>query len=203
MTFFHIFVVILAGTACVRLCAVEANRAEFITAGQEEEPITSGACGPNVNWTFDNATHTLSLSGSGGMFYYFYSHNVPWYNLSSEIERIEMSENITYIGNYAFDGCSSLTSIKIPENVNSIGSYAFYKCSKLTSINIPDKVTRIEDGTFQGCSSLTTIKIPENVTSIGSGAFYECSNLTSINIHDKVTMIEDYTFYGCSSLKTI
>jgi hypothetical protein len=36
------------------------------------------------------------------------------------------------IGNYAFNGCSSLTSIEIPTSVLSIGAYAFYNCSRLT-----------------------------------------------------------------------
>ena len=43
--------------------------------------------------------------------------------------------SVTSIGNYAFSGCSGLTSITIPSRVTSIVSYAFKNCSGLTSID--------------------------------------------------------------------
>ena len=43
-------------------------------------------------------------------------------------------DSVTSIGDYAFSGCSGLTSITIPDSVNFIGSYAFYYCSKLKNI---------------------------------------------------------------------
>ena len=60
-----------------------------------------------------------------------------------------------------------IPSINIPNNVTIIGRYAFYGCSSLTSITIPSSVTSIGYGAFSGCSSLTSITIPRGVTGIG------------------------------------
>ena len=113
------------------------------------------------------------------------------------------SYSVTSIGNYAFSGCSGLTSITIPDGVTSIGNYTFSGCSGLTSVIIPDGVTSIGNYTFSGCSGLTSITIPDSVTSIGSYAFSGCSGLTSITIPDSVTSISSYAFNGCSGLTSI
>ena len=123
-------------------------------------------------------------------------------NIAS-FDELQYFTGLTSIGNYAFFGCSSLTSINIPDGVKTIGNYAFSDCSSLTSINIPDGVTSIGSGAFFDCSSLTSINIPDGVTSIGSGAFFDCSSLTSINIPDGVTSIGNSAFAICSSLTSI
>ena len=109
----------------------------------------------------------------------------------------------TRIGNYAFRGCTGLTSVTIPDNVTSIGEYAFYDCSGLLSITIPDSVTSIGDGAFSDCDSLTSVAIGNSVTSIANYAFSGCGNLASITIPDSVTSIANYAFSGCSSLASI
>ena len=128
------------------------------------------------------------------------------------------------IGEYAFSGCSGLTSITIPNSVTSIGEWAFGRelvsvtiengmtsignrafsgCRGLTSITIPDSVTSIGDYAFDGCTGLTSITIPDSVTSIGRAAFGDCTKLTSITIPDSVTSIGDVVFSGCSGLTSI
>ncbi|MBQ7407207.1 MAG: leucine-rich repeat protein, partial [Clostridia bacterium] len=64
------------------------------------------------------------------------------------------------IGDYAFSGCSGLTSITILDGVTSIGEYAFSYCTSLTSITIPDSVTSIGKYAFSYCTSLTSMTLP-------------------------------------------
>ena len=116
---------------------------------------------------------------------------------------ITIPNSVTSIGEYAFFGCSELTSITIPNSVTTIGSSAFYGCTGLTSITIPNSVTTIGNWAFNGCRGLTSITIPNSVTNIGDWAFYGCSGLTSITIPNSVTNIGDYAFYYCKNLKTV
>ena len=88
--------------------------------------------------------------------------------------------SVTSIGNYAFYGCSGLTSVTIPNSVTSIGSFAFDGCKGLTSITIPNSLTSIGESAFRGCSGQTSVTIPNSVTSIGDGAFQHWRNLTTI-----------------------
>lgn len=59
------------------------------------------------------------------------------------VKELVIPHGITSIGDYAFDGCSSMRVIDIPNSVISIGKYAFLGCSSLQSIDIPNSVTTI------------------------------------------------------------
>lgn len=119
------------------------------------------------------------------------------------IRTIVIPESVTEICRSAFFQCSNMISIYIPQTVKSIGRSAFSECSKLKSITIPQGIRTIEDFTFDGCESLTSIIIPTSVTNIGDNAFVKCNKLTSITIPDSVTSIGQYSFSGCESLKSI
>ncbi len=101
----------------------------------------------------------------------------------SQVTEYIIGNSVISIGDYAFRGCSGLTSVTIGNSVTSIGDYAFYGCSGLTSITIPDSVISIGDYAFYGCSGLTSVTIPNSVTSIGNYAFSGCSGLTSFTCY--------------------
>ena len=175
---------------------------------------TSGTCGENLTWSFDEDSGTLTISGEGKMTDYStqfsYSNRsitfittAPWGDFINNLVAVVIDRGVMSIGANAFRGCRKLASITISNSVTSIGGAAFFDCSGLTSITIPDGVMSINWGAFEGCSSLTSVTIPESVTSIGTSVFSDCSRLTSITIPNSVTSIEDGTFSGCSGLTSV
>jgi hypothetical protein len=114
-----------------------------------------------------------------------------------------ISYSVTSIGDFAFDGCTGLTSITIPNSVTSIGHAAFQNCTGLTSVTIPNSVTSIGEYAFNFCAGLTLLTIGNSVTFIGEAAFEGCSGLTSITLPNSVTSIGDKAFHSCSVLASV
>ena len=112
-------------------------------------------------------------------------------------------ENEGEIPQFAFTGCSNLSTVTIGEDVNKIGHCAFMECSKLQSVVIPDAVSSIASSAFQKCSALTSIKIGDGVTSISSDAFGDCSSLNDIKIGNNVKIIYTDAFRNCKDLSSI
>ena len=77
------------------------------------------------------------------------------------------------IGEQAFYGCSNLEKLELPDNVTLIDENAFSLTSKLT-MNIPSSLERIEDYAFSNSGFNPTENFPETLTYIGRGAFNNC-----------------------------
>ena len=71
--------------------------------------------------------------------------------IPESVEHEGAAYSVTSIGDFAFSGCSGLTSVTVPNSVTSIGDNAFYKCSGLTSVTIPNSVTSIGSCAFSYC----------------------------------------------------
>lgn len=92
-------------------------------ASEKTDPkdAISGKCGDKINWHYNTSTKTLSLKGSGAMysFDHFEGMNTegkkfaPWIEHTKDIKTIEIENQITNIGMYAFEGCKNLTSVTI------------------------------------------------------------------------------------------
>ena len=133
------------------------------------------------------------------------------------VDIVTIPNSVTSIGDYAFSGCSSLTSVTIPNSVTSIGDEAFYGCSGLTSVHISDMAAWCNIN-FAYVSSnplyyahhlyvngeeVKDLVIPNGVTSIGQSAFSGCSGLTSAAIPNSVTSIGQSAFSDCSGLTSV
>ena len=91
--------------------------------------------------------------------------------------------SVTSIGEYAFYGCTYLTSITIPASVTSIGGYAFFDCTALTSITIPASVISIGNNAFYGCTSLVTVYLPAQFADT-----YTSFGLTALQVNFGMTL---------------
>lgn len=83
----------------------------------------------------------------------------------------EITLKMQEIKEQSFMGCSNLERVNLTSNVTTIGTGAFQNCTKLKSILIPSNVSVISAQTFDGCESLNTVYIPKNVTVIKDDAF--------------------------------
>ena len=144
--------------------------------------VITGTCGDSLTWVFDEATGTLTISGSGAMYDYEPGERnpSPWYPIRDKIQNLSLSENITPIGDCAFWGGAQMRTVVIPEGVVSIGSYAFDLCENLTEVSLPESLTDIGMYAFNYCTSLKAITIPAGITTIDYGTFYLCSSLEKI-----------------------
>ena len=149
-----------------------------------------------------NNEHFASICGN---LYTIDGKTLIQYAVGKMEKSFAIPDSVTSIGDYAFDGCTSLESVTIPDSVKSIDDYAFRGCTSLTSVNIGNGVTSIGEYAFLDCMSLESVVFGDNsqLVSIGAWAFDDCTSLTSITIPDSVKSIGYRAFYGCTSLASV
>ncbi|MGN0182911.1 MAG: stalk domain-containing protein [Candidatus Ornithomonoglobus sp.] len=115
----------------------------------------SGKCGNNLTWTYsDNGT--LTISGAGDMNNTVYDEaayiSYEWIDNFYDVKSLVLSEGITSIGAYAFEGLENLTgNVTVPNGVTRIGMGAF-RWSGVTSVTLPSSLTQIDMGAFFECN---------------------------------------------------
>ncbi|MBR0410354.1 MAG: leucine-rich repeat protein [Eubacterium sp.] len=165
--------------------------------------LTIGNAGPDVKWTFDG--HTLTMSGQGPIPDYDIFRDTPWYSFRNQIQEVVLEEGITVIGKGAFcstrsiirpetdeRGWDSILSVHFPSTLETIKDSAFENCNQIREIILPDTMTgEIGDTAFYHCYSMERLYIGKKVRGIGEAAFKDCTHLSSITIPDHIERIAD------------
>ena len=103
----------------------------------DAEP-TEGTCGEGLSWKQNG--NELTISGNGKL------DNCIWEN-GSEIQKVIIEENVTFIGDHAFDGLDALTEIIFKGNAPVISINAF--AARDLTLKYPCGVTSWTSDIFQ------------------------------------------------------
>jgi len=110
---------------------------------------------------------------------------------------------VDFIEENAFKDCTELNSIILPEGLFEIKNYAFSGCTKLTSIRL-NKIGSIGESAFEGCTGLNVIQIlfgseDDDIyvyrNSFNMNAFKGCDNLKKVYI-DNLNSWVGVNIYG-------
>lgn len=106
----------------VQLYCLDKTAASEITP---KEP--SGKCGENVTWSFEQSASTLTFSGTGDMYDYYWDNLTPWGIYHDQIKRVVVEEGVTNVGAYAFRlfNYPNLTELELASTVKKIKTHAF------------------------------------------------------------------------------
>ena len=120
-----------------------------------EEPVadpTEGTCGEGLSWKQDG--EELTISGSGKL------DDCIWEN-GSEIQRVVIEQDVTFIGDHAFDGLDALTEIIFKGNALEISTNAF--AGRTLIMKYPSEDTSWTDDIFQNYNgNITWCAVDEN-----------------------------------------
>ena len=81
-----------------------------------------------------------------------------------------------------------------------ISNYAFTNCRSLTQVNLP-MCGYIDSNTFKDCYSLSQISLPV-CSYIGTDVFWNCYSLSQVSL-PMCSSIDSWVFENCSSLSII
>ncbi len=172
----------------------------------ESLPASSGTCGENLSWKFEDGV--LTISGTGDM---EFTESVPWEAYMPAIQSVVIEEGVTSIASYAFYEAGGLTSVSLPSTLTMIGALAFASCTELTTITFPANLSVIGMNAFNSCTGLKSIQCegttpPECVMGFFStGVFSNIDDTKSIKLTVPDEVVEVYQAdetWGAFSVKS-
>lgn len=174
-------------------------------AAETDTPVaTSGVCGDNLTWEFDESTGTLTISGTGEMWDFapYQDNPAPWMIKgqwsweNNSIKSVILSEGVTSIGAYAFEGSQGVENVKFPSTLQSIGTMAFFNNYFLQELHFPAGLESIGDAAFHASFEIKEIILPYGLKHVGAEAFSGGAKIEKTIIPETVTDIGYHAFTG-------
>lgn len=118
------------------------------------------------------------------------------------IKKLVFGKNITSIGNGAF-AYSNIENVQMNDNVTVLDEYAFYYCTKLANVDLSKSLTKI-DGyeTFKYTDALKHIDL-KNVMELTGWYTFQQSGLEDVDLSNVSNMSGIQVFGSCHNLKTV
>lgn len=118
------------------------------------------------------------------------------------VKKVVFGKNITSIGNGAF-AYSNIENVQMNDNVTVLDECAFYYCTKLANVDLSKSLTKI-DGyeTFKYTDALKHIDL-KNVTELTGWYTFQQSGLEDVDLSNVSNMRGIQVFGSCYNLKTV
>lgn len=166
----------------------------------------------------DNSVVTIDDDGSGELI------NEELYPYQSTLRELEVFSYVNTIAEGACDGFTALTTVTLDNSVTTLENYAFKGCTSLTSFTAPgltswgdsalrqSAMTYYEmpegitstNGTFAESPYLEEVIFPEGFLELGMNSFNQCTSLKNPVLPETLSIISAHaTFYGCTGLESI
>ena len=118
------------------------------------------------------------------------------------VKKVVFGKNITSIGNGAF-AYSNIENVQMNDNVTVLDEYAFYYCTKLANVDLSKSLTKI-DGyeTFKYTAALKHIDL-KNVTELTGWYTFQQSGLEDVDLSNVESVDGVQVFGSCYDLKTV
>ena len=158
----------------------------------------------------DNNTHFKSVDGN---LYTKDDRVLMQYAVGKTDTSFDIPQGVMLVNDFAFRGCTSLTSITIPASVTLVYEISLVGCPNLANIKVDSANPKFKsiDGNLYSSDGTSLImytngkrdlafEIPQGVTTIADGAFYGCDYLTRITFPNSLTKIGESAFLDFHSL---
>ena len=200
------------------------------------------------NYTIENGK--LTINNEKVMLDYASASDTPWYNSRDEITYILTQYMVKKISSYAFADCNKVTTVQIGDDITEIGDYAFSGCTSLEKVvfagtmakwkevqigldndvlnnveivcadgvisPIPDTDSSIVDSGRCGENAYWTLYETGVLVIIGEGKMYDWialnrdmpwytlkGRIKEVEIHSGITDVGNSAFYECDDLRTV